>query len=77
MAPDTASVFTTALSLAPEQRALLAEKLLDSLVISGGDEIESAWIEEAGRRLAAFERGEIKAISEEEVFRSLPGFQKP
>lgn len=52
-----------ALSLAPEDRAFVADALEQSL--SGGSfvstEIAAAWAEEIGQRLAAYDRGDIQA----------------
>jgi putative addiction module component (TIGR02574 family) len=62
MTPGTEAVFHAAMSLPAEDRAVLAEKLLESL--EGGDrfEIDAAWAEEAERRIRAYEQGKIKAV---------------
>ena len=54
-------------ALTPEERAKLAESLLESLH-SPLAEIEAAWAEEIERRVAAFDRGEIPAYAAEDVF---------
>ena len=54
-------------SLTPEDRAKLAESMLESLH-SPLAEIENAWNEEIERRVAAFDRGEIPAYQSEDVF---------
>lgn len=54
-------------ALSPEERAKLAESMLESLHASMSD-IESAWAEEVERRVAAFDRGEIPAYAAEDVF---------
>ena len=64
-------MFDAALSLPDESRAVLAEKLLDSLGDKIPQDIEEAWIKEAERRLQAYREGKIKAIPAEEVFRTL------
>ncbi|HEY2837706.1 MAG TPA: addiction module protein [Pirellulales bacterium] len=53
-----------ALSLAPEDRAYVADALEQSLASSGfaSPEVTEAWAEEVERRLAAYDRGDIKAI---------------
>ena len=56
------AVFDAALSLPDESRAVLAEKLLDSLGDKIPQDIEEAWIKEAERRLQAYREGKIKAI---------------
>jgi putative addiction module component (TIGR02574 family) len=54
-------------ALPPEERAKLAETLLESLqaLLS---EIETAWAKEIEERVAAFDRGETHAYAAEDVF---------
>lgn len=54
-------------------RARLARRLLLSLepVVEDQAEIEKAWIEEALRRDAEMESGEVEGIPGEEVFRRI------
>ena len=54
-------------ALTPEDRAKLAESMLESLH-SPLAEMEQAWNEEIERRVAAFDRGEIPAYPAEDVF---------
>jgi putative addiction module component (TIGR02574 family) len=54
-------------ALTPEERAKLAESMLESLY-SPLAEIEAAWAEEIEQRVAAFDRGEIDAHPAEDVF---------
>jgi len=56
-----------ALSLNPEERAKLAEVMLESLNLPLA-EIEEAWAQEIEQRVAAYERGEIPAYAAEDVF---------
>jgi putative addiction module component (TIGR02574 family) len=77
MQSDLDTVTAAALSLPAPDRAALAERLLDSLDDREQKEVDAAWAEEAERRLQAFDRGELKAIPEEEVFRSLANRKKP
>jgi len=51
-----------ALSLDVKARARLAQRLLASLDRLPPAEAEALWAEEAERRLAAFDRGELAAI---------------
>lgn len=53
-------------ALGAEERAKLAESLLESLHTSCS-EVESAWEEEIERRVASFDRGEIAAYPAEDV----------
>jgi len=54
-------------ALSAEDRAKLAETLLESLqtLLS---EIEAAWAQEIEERIAEFDRGETQAYSAEDVF---------
>lgn len=71
MSKMTLEFVTAALALPPEDRALLADKLLESLSEQEQSEIDAAWAEEARQRLEAFDRGEMEAIPAEDVFRDL------
>ena len=54
-------------ALAPEDRSRLVDLLLVSLHEDPLAQIETAWDEEAERRLEAYNRGEVRAIDGEEV----------
>ncbi|GMV94204.1 MAG: hypothetical protein AMXMBFR82_39820 [Candidatus Hydrogenedentota bacterium] len=54
-------------SLNPEERAQLAESMLESLH-TPVSEVETAWAKEIERRVAAFDRGEIPSYPAEDVF---------
>ncbi len=54
-------LFDEALQLPTEDRADLALRLLDSMG-EPADQVERAWIEEAKRRLAEIERGEVHTV---------------
>lgn len=73
MARPIEQIEAEALELDPKDRARLAHRLLLSLepVLEDEAEVEKAWIEEAVRRRAELESGEVEAISAEEVFREL------
>lgn len=55
-------------SLSPEERAKLAELLLESLRDTPLAEIEKAWEVEIAKRVAAYDRGEMPTFSAESVF---------
>lgn len=55
-------------SLSPEERARLAESLLESLRDTPLAEIEKAWEVEIAERVAAYDRGELPTFSAESVF---------
>lgn len=54
-------------ALSAEDRAKLAESLLESLQLPLSD-IQRVWAEEIEQRIAAFDRGEISAYPAEDVF---------
>ena len=54
-------------SLSAEDRAKLAEFMLESLHTSI-EEIQAAWSEEIALRIDAFEKGDIPSYSAEQVF---------
>lgn len=67
--PDTLEELQTqSRSLSPEERAKLADFLLDSLRDAPLAEIEQAWEREITVRVAAFERGDLPTFSAESVF---------
>ncbi len=54
-------------SLSAEDRARLAEMLLESLREAPLAEIEAAWDQEIEQRAAAYDRGELQTFSAEDV----------
>ena len=56
-----------ALNLDPEERAKLAEAMLESLSVPIS-EIEDAWAQEIEQRVAAYDRGDIPSYPAEDVF---------
>jgi putative addiction module component (TIGR02574 family) len=70
MATATDDLLKQALTLPPDDRAKLAEQLLESLE-PPDERNRRLWAEEAERRLEAYERGDLKAVSAEEVFAKL------
>ncbi len=54
--------------LSAEQRAQLVDTLLESLRDEKIAEVEAAWAVEIERRVFAYERGEAKLVSAEDVF---------
>jgi putative addiction module component (TIGR02574 family) len=51
----------------PKDCSRLVDLLLESLHEARLGEVEAAWDEEAERRLAAYDRGEVQAVDGEEV----------
>lgn len=56
-----------ALNLSPEERAKLAEFMLESLNEPLAD-IEAAWSQEIERRVAAYDSGDLPSYTAENVF---------
>lgn len=67
MAASFKEIERQARALAAEDRAKLAETLLESLQ-APLSEIETAWAQEIEERVAAFDRGETQAYAAEDVF---------
>ena len=68
MAADLREIERQARTLSADERASLAESLLESLRVSHVAEVEMAWAAEIERRVAAYERGEATLVPAEEVF---------
>lgn len=68
MSPLLVELEQQACALPPDERAHLAEVLLESLRESPLAAIEEEWGREIERRVGAFGRGEMQAITAEEVF---------
>ncbi len=77
MTSELGAVLTAALALPPADRAVVVEKLLDSLNDADQADIDAAWTEEAQRRLKGFDEGTVKATPTAEVFREPSLRKKP
>ena len=60
-------ILDQALELSATERAIVAEKLLLSLD-NPDSKIDDLWAKEADSRVEAYKKGDIEAISAEEVF---------
>ncbi len=76
MIRNTAKVVSDALSLPPRSRAKLANKLMESLDEPRQRALDRLWVDEGEDRIDAYEKGEIKVISGNEVFRKLRSKKK-
>jgi putative addiction module component (TIGR02574 family) len=65
--PTRTEIEERALGLTAEERAKLVDILLESLY-EPTPEIQRAWAEEIERRVAAYDRGEIRTRDAEDVF---------
>ena len=68
MASSFKEIEELASQLNAEERARLAEYLLESLQSPPLSEIEEAWAREIGERIAAFECGETQTHAAEDIF---------
>ena len=68
MAEQLSELEQQARALSPDERARLAEVLLESLRGPPLTEVEAAWSREIEERVAAFDRGEVQAYAAEDVF---------
>jgi putative addiction module component (TIGR02574 family) len=67
--PDTTSELAQRGKRLPrEDRERLVDELLASLNEPAVTQLDAAWSAEIERRLAAYDRGEIQALSADEVF---------
>ncbi len=67
--PDTAAdLAVLGKQLPREERERLVDELLESLNEPAAAELDAAWAAEIERRLSAYDRGEVQALSAEEVF---------
>lgn len=72
MAPDPATVIRDALALDADQRAIVANALIESLHDAGGtDEVDAAWRAEATRRLAEVRAGAVEVVDADEHYARL------
>jgi len=71
MSPSLPQVEAQALQLTPQERELLAERLLHSLDAGATDGWQAAWDEELGRRLARLDAGEAELIPADQVMAQL------
>lgn len=64
-------ILKEALALTAEERAELVERLLATFQLPPNSQLDDLWAREAEDRIEAFERGELKAVSADEVFQRL------
>lgn len=62
-------IITEAMRLKPQERYMVIEELVRSLD-EPDTKIDSIWLEESAKRLAAYQNGSVKTVSYEVVFGS-------
>lgn len=55
-------------TLPVEERAQLAQELLESVERDSDPDVQAAWETEVANRIASYERGEARLIAAEDVF---------
>ena len=68
MSASSEQILKEALALPLQERAELVEQLLATFQSPPDRHIDELWAREAEDRLDAYDRGELKAVSAEEVF---------
>jgi putative addiction module component (TIGR02574 family) len=71
MSASSEQILKEALALPPQERAELVEQLLATFQSPPDPHLDELWAREAEDRLDAYDRGELKAISAEEVFKRI------
>jgi putative addiction module component (TIGR02574 family) len=70
MSPEISDLLKRALALSVDERAALANTLLDSLEITN-QSVEEAWDEEVGRRIKDLKAGKAVTVPWEQLHREL------
>ena len=76
MNPTTETLSAQAVQLTPEERMALVERILDSLDEPDAS-IDALWAKEADDRLAAYRRGEIRAVALSDLIAKYQVAKKP
>ncbi|HLS16031.1 MAG TPA: addiction module protein [Beutenbergiaceae bacterium] len=72
MTPDTATLIRDGLALDADQRAVVANALLESLHDAGDtNDIDAAWRAEAAQRLAEIRAGAVELVDADEHYARL------
>jgi putative addiction module component (TIGR02574 family) len=70
MNPEVSDLLKRALALSDDERAALANTLLDSLE-TGSESVQQAWDEEVARRMADLKAGKAVTVPWEQLHREL------
>ena len=68
MSANAEKILKEALSLPPQDRAEVLERLLATFQEPPDSELDKLWAQEAEDRIDAYDRGELGSASAEEVF---------
>jgi putative addiction module component (TIGR02574 family) len=70
MSPEVSDLLKRALALSADERAALANTLLDSLEAADGS-VQEAWDEEVARRMESLKAGKAMTVPWEDLHRQL------
>jgi len=76
MNPTAETLSAQAVRLPPDERMVLVERILDSLD-EPDPSLDALWAKEADDRLAAYRRGEIRAVALSDVVAKYQVTKKP
>ena len=76
MNATTEEIIELALALPSDARAMLAERLVESLDPIDDEQVRSLWALEAKRRVEELRSGAVEAIPAEEVFAEMRALSK-
>ncbi len=68
MSMTAANIVTEALSLSPQARAFVAERLLESLDVAPGGDLSPAWRDEIRKRCQEMDGGAVELREAADVF---------
>jgi putative addiction module component (TIGR02574 family) len=71
MALTREQIVAEAMALPPEERSRVAEELWLSVDAATQEEIDTAWLTEIRRRIAAVDSGQMKTLPADQVFAEL------
>lgn len=71
MSPEISDLLKRALALPVDERAALANTLLDSLDTTTNQSVQEAWDEEVARRIEDLKAGKAVTVAWEELHREL------
>ncbi len=71
MSASSEQILKDVLALPLQERAELLERLLATFQSPPDAQLDELWAREAEDRLDAYERGELKAVPAEDVFRAI------
>ncbi len=68
MSMTAAKIIAEALSLSPQARAFVAERLLESLDVAPGENLTPAWRDEINKRCREMDEGTVELRDAADVF---------